>query len=218
MESITTSAGRCWSSASRMVSSSVSASTWMAPGCCADPFGAHADLGRRLFAADQHDGALDALGADRVEHLEQQRGLADAGLAADQHERARHDAAAEHAVELGDAAREAVVGRRGEARERAHRGPAVELRTTAGRGGRAAPARRHAFDDLFGERVPGAAIGAASGPARFVAPALATGENDVVFARHPGRRPRFSFRRGLQPAKTDRRRRRPPCGRPAAGP
>ena len=55
------------------------------------------------------------LGAD-VEHapcprarprrdLEQQRRLADTGLAAEQDRGARHDAAAEHAVELGDAAR-----------------------------------------------------------------------------------------------------------------
>ena len=55
-------------------------------------------------------------------------------------------------------------------------------------------------------------------PARFLAPALATGEDDVVFARHPGRRPRLSFRRGLRPAKTGRRRPPPPCGRPAASP
>jgi hypothetical protein len=38
--------------------------------------------------------------------LEQQRGLADAGLAADQHERPGHDAAAEHAVELTDPGRQ----------------------------------------------------------------------------------------------------------------
>ena len=37
--------------------------------------------------------------------VEQQRRLADAGLAGQQHHRAGHDAAAEHAVELGDAGR-----------------------------------------------------------------------------------------------------------------
>jgi hypothetical protein len=38
--------------------------------------------------------------------LQQQRGLADAGLAAEQHQRSGHDAAAEHAIELVDAARQ----------------------------------------------------------------------------------------------------------------
>ena len=41
-----------------------------------------------------------------AERREQQRRLADAGLAADEHERGRHEAAAEHAVELGDAGRD----------------------------------------------------------------------------------------------------------------
>jgi hypothetical protein len=42
-----------------------------------------------------------------VRDLEEQRALADAGLAADQHHRAGHDAAAQHAVELADARRHA---------------------------------------------------------------------------------------------------------------
>ena len=61
----------------------------MTPGRGADALGPHLDLGRRLLAADEHDRAVAAGGADRVEHLQQQRGLADAGLAADEHERAR---------------------------------------------------------------------------------------------------------------------------------
>ena len=81
----------------------------MAPGVGADALGAHLDLGRRLLAADEQHAA--AGGGDTVERLQQQRGLADAGLAADQHQRARHDAAAEHEVELGDAAGEALDGR-----------------------------------------------------------------------------------------------------------
>ena len=57
-------------------------------------------LRRRLLAADEQRRAV---GGDRVEHLQQQRALADARLAADEDERARHDAAAQHAVELVDA-------------------------------------------------------------------------------------------------------------------
>ena len=44
--------------------------------------------------------------------LQQQRGLADAGLAAEQHERPRHDAAAEDAVELADARTDPLERRR----------------------------------------------------------------------------------------------------------
>ena len=52
-------------------------------------------------------------GPDRARHvrgrLQQQRRLADAGLAAEEHERPGHDAAAEHAIELADAGREPLV-------------------------------------------------------------------------------------------------------------
>src|SRR5437868_15301186 len=47
-------------------------------------------------------------GAHGSESAQQERRLADAGLAADQDERGRHEAAAEHAVELGDTRRDAV--------------------------------------------------------------------------------------------------------------
>ena len=65
---------------------------------------ARLDLMLRFFArAVQH-------GTDRARHvggrLQQQRGLADAGLAAEQHERSRHDAAAEYAIEFADACRQ----------------------------------------------------------------------------------------------------------------
>ena len=96
----------------------------------ADALGAHLDLGRRLLAADEQHVAAGR--GDAVERLQQQRALADAGLAADQHERARHDAAAEHEVELGDAGREA---RRRPTRRRRHR------RTGRGGGGRRRPRR-----------------------------------------------------------------------------
>ena len=43
---------------------------------------------------------------DRAERAEQQRGLADAGLAAEEHQRRRHEAAAQDAVELRDPRRE----------------------------------------------------------------------------------------------------------------
>ena len=64
--------------------------------------GAQPDLGGRLLAGDVEGAALVAggLGGD----LEQQRALADAGLAGEQDRRARHQAAAEHPVELGHAA------------------------------------------------------------------------------------------------------------------
>ena len=75
---------------------------------------------RRRADAETIAAALDlmlGLLARRVEHradlarevrrrLQQQRRLADAGLAAEQHERAGHDAAAEHAIELADAGRQ----------------------------------------------------------------------------------------------------------------
>ena len=161
----------------------------------ADALGPHLDLGRRLLAADEHDRAVAAGGADRVEHLQQQRGLADPGLAADEHERARDDAAAEHAVELGDAAGEALVGRRGEVGEGTHGGGAAVApgNMAAGGGGSAAPARRRALQAFFGEGVPGPAVGAASEPARLLVATLATGEDDVVLAHHPGRRPRLTL-------------------------
>ena len=46
--------------------------------------------------------------AHRAQRHQQQRRLADTGLAADEHERRRDEAAAEHAVELGDAGRDAL--------------------------------------------------------------------------------------------------------------
>ncbi len=62
----------------------------------AEAFGAQAYLGRALLGAHV-EGAL----APRGEQLQEQRGLADAGLAAEQGDRTGHDAVTEHTVELG---------------------------------------------------------------------------------------------------------------------
>ncbi len=66
----------------------------------AEPLRAELHLSDGLLARDQKHTAL---AAHRLERSEQERRLADAGLAADEDERRRDDAAAEHAVELGDA-------------------------------------------------------------------------------------------------------------------
>ena len=64
--------------------------------------GAQPHLGGRLLAGDVERAALVAGGLRG--DLEQQRALADAGLAGEQDRRAGHQAAAEHPVELGHAA------------------------------------------------------------------------------------------------------------------
>src|SRR5450432_4045502 len=123
-------------------------------------------------------------------NLQQQRRLADAGLAADQHHRARHDTAAEYEVELVDAGVPAWRVGCAEIAE-PHRADGVSIpgerwtrsaRATGGRGG----ARG---DDLLHERIPlatrvalprplrmlGAARGAALGRARLALHACAAG-------------------------------------------
>ena len=65
--------------------------------------GAQPHLGGRLLAGDVEGALAGAGGLGR--DLEQQRALADAGLAGEQDRGAGHQAAAEHAVELGHAAR-----------------------------------------------------------------------------------------------------------------
>ena len=56
------------------------------------------------------------------EHVEQQRGLADAGLAREERHGRRHDAAAEHAIDAGGARGDAplIAGRGGQRAERVH--------------------------------------------------------------------------------------------------
>ena len=104
IESTTTSAGLSRATSSRMRSRHVSASRYSGAVADAQPLAAalHLVLG---FLARGVEHRADGAGEVR-RRLQQQRGLADAGLAAEQHERARHDAAAEHAVELVDAGRQ----------------------------------------------------------------------------------------------------------------
>ena len=73
--------------------------------------GAHPHLRGRLLAGDVEDSV--PLPGRLRGHLEQQRGLADAGLTGQQDRRARDHAAAEHPVELGDpaGARQRVLDR-----------------------------------------------------------------------------------------------------------
>ena len=97
------------------------------------------------------------------QHLEQQRRLADAGLAAEQRDRAGHEAAAEHAVELGDAGGDRV--------------PLVEVDVGdadrhAGRRAGGGVARRQHRIELLDERVPRGAAGAAPDPLGRVGAAL----------------------------------------------
>ena len=99
----------------------------------AGPVGPQPHLGRGLLAGDVEHPQPGArrLGRD----LQQQRGLADAGLAGEQHRRPGDHAAAEHPVELGDAAgaRAGVLDRHladrdGGAAHRAGGGAALRLR------------------------------------------------------------------------------------------
>jgi hypothetical protein len=76
----------------------------------AEPVAAALHLVLGFLARGVEDRAVIAREVRR--RLEQQRGLADAGLAAEQHQRPGHDAAAEHAVELVDAGREPLGVRR----------------------------------------------------------------------------------------------------------
>ena len=69
----------------------------------AEPGRAELHLRRRLLAGDEQRLPV---GAHRAQRHQQQRRLADAGLAADQHERRGNEPAAEHAVELRHAGRD----------------------------------------------------------------------------------------------------------------
>ena len=124
----------------------------------ADPVGPQPDLGGGLLAGDvQHP----ARPRGQRPGLQQQRGLADAGLAGQQHDRAGHQAAAEHPVELVHAGRPGPGrGRRRPAdRDGGRARRAGPQRTRGGPGSRPAgwPPRR---------RAPGLALAAAAGPFR----------------------------------------------------
>ena len=120
----------------------------------AEPAGAQAHLLDRFLAGDvQHPlaGAGEAGGG-----LQQQGGLADAGIAAEQHRRGRHQPAAEHAVEFGDAGGRARrrLGGAGEVDEGEFAGGGLGL-LQAGAGG---------AGGFLGDGVPLAAGLAAAGP------------------------------------------------------
>src|SRR5207244_800982 len=71
----------------------------------AEPVRAQLHLSDGLLAGDEQ---TPSSRAHSGQGAEEQRRLADAGLAADEHERGGHETAAEHAVELGDTGRDAL--------------------------------------------------------------------------------------------------------------
>src|SRR5687768_15533502 len=92
--------------------------------------------------------------------LQQQRGLADAGLSADEHHAAGHDSAAEREVELREAgfpARRFRADYIGKTLRRRGRSLVPTRRPASGDG-------RWTFDDFLDERVPLAAVVALAGP------------------------------------------------------
>ena len=120
--------------------------------------GAYAQLVYLLLGADQQ--ARVTRRRETSERLEQQRGLADAGLAAEERDRARHEAASQHAIELGDA-RGPRRGARGGHLADGHRPLGRRERHRRRRG------------DLLDERVPRAASAAPTLPPGRGVPALA---------------------------------------------
>ena len=147
IESMITSRGG-WpcDSVATMSSTQVSAASSTGASREAQPLGPQPHLRHRLFAGDVDDAV--ALAGERGAGLDQQRRLADAGIAAEQDHRAAHEAAAGDPVEFGDAGRDA--GRLGRlpasAFEREQPALAASLRA-----GRAARQRRAAalLDDVF---------------------------------------------------------------------
>ena len=146
-------------------------------GALAETVGTQLHLERRLLARDVQRLVVERLEARR--DLEQQRRLADAGLAADEDERPRHDAAAEHAVELVDAGRDAL----GDCDVDLVDAPG--FRRNAGkcrmlRGGR----RGRGREGFFGERVPLAALGAPPEPLGRLRAARRAREDDFRLSGH----------------------------------
>ena len=92
-----------------MSSTDVSAASSTGAAGEAQPLGAQPHLRHRLLARDI-DRAMAGAG-ERGGGLDQQRRLADAGIAADQQRRAAHEAAADDAVELGHAGGRAAAPR-----------------------------------------------------------------------------------------------------------
>ncbi len=131
--------------------------------------GAQFDLAQRLFGGHVKGAAPCGQARDG---LQQQRRLADAGVAADQRKGAGNQAAAEHPVELADAAAVAVLFGRCHLGQPLRAGPAGGIR-------RAALARL-GDEGLLGEGVPLVAVGAFAEPLGALVAALLTGKNRFV--------------------------------------
>ncbi|MNN02734.1 hypothetical protein D3C81_1154020 [compost metagenome] len=129
----------------------------------AQPLRTQGDLRAGFFAADIEHAALPGQVGQR---LQQQRGLADAGIAADQHHAARHQPAAQHAVELVDAAGKARHVGSVDLGQLAHHGRCRQRLEALGRG---------RLGHRFHQRVPLLAMRALAGPARGGAAAFGTG-------------------------------------------
>lgn len=124
--------------------------------------GPHLELCFALLPGDVQDFAV----ADMQCHLQQQRGLSDAGLAAQQDDGAGHDAAAEHPVELAEGG--------GDAGQLQQRDLIDGLRRAFGDcgGGAALGGRLLPLHDLLHEGVPLAARRTAADPLRRLRPAV----------------------------------------------
>jgi len=141
----------------------------------AEPSGAQLDLRDRLLAGNEE---RTPVGRDRSERREQQRRLADSGLAADEHERRRHEPSAEHTVELGHARRDPFGVLRDDVDEAQGR-PA---------GNALAPSLRAGRYGLGDHRPEFGAARAASEPAAGRRPALGAHMLDCCRSRHASRR------------------------------
>ena len=117
--------------------------------------GAQVDLGQRFLTGDvQRAHARLHAGQD----LQQQGGLADAGVAADQDDRAGNDAAAQYPVHLAQPG----TGARGLAR--VHLAQALHAPSGHAADAAAAGLGRGGIDTRLHQRVPGTAVGALAGP------------------------------------------------------
>jgi hypothetical protein len=134
---------------------------------------AHLDLLLRFLAGDVEDGA--PLTAEEVRDLQQQRALADPGLAADEDHRAGHDPAPEHAVELADPGGDARRVRG--VHEVVGLGLRARLREGGGRA--ALGRRRRHFLPLLDEAVPLAAVRTAAEPLAALEPARLAAEDGL---------------------------------------
>src|SRR6185369_51730 len=115
----------------------------------AEPGGAELHLPRRLLAGDVEDGPLPDRAREPLQRREEERALADAGVAAEEHERARDDAAAQHAVELADAGADARLLARLHLVERDRPHAALDRAEAA-----ATRCARRRGSDLLLQRVP----------------------------------------------------------------